>query len=177
MELKGSKTEANLKAAFAGESQARNKYTYFASTAKKEGFEQLSALFIETAENEREHAKRIFKFLNGIGKTNENLKAAAAGENYEWTEMYPEFAKTARGEGFSNIADFFEKVAEVEKEHENRYLTLLENLKKGGVFKKETSVKWKCRNCGYIHEGKEAIDVCPVCTHGKSYFELQAENY
>ena len=177
MELKGSKTEANLKEAFAGESQARNKYTYFASTAKKEGFEQLSALFIETAENEREHAKRIFKFLNGIGKTNDNLKAAAAGENFEWTKMYPEFAKTAKGEGFSNIAEFFEKVAEVEKEHEKRYLTLLENLTKGGVFKKETPVKWKCRNCGYIHEGKEAIDVCPVCSHGKSYFELQAENY
>jgi len=177
MELKSSKTEANLKAAFAGESQARNKYTYFASIAKKEGFEQLSAIFLETAENEKEHAKRILKFLNGIGDSKENLKAAAQGENYEWTSMYPEFEKVAREEGFTQIAEFFSKVAEVEKEHEKRYLTLLENLNAGKVFKKEATVKWKCRNCGYIYEGKEAPASCPVCAHAKSYFELAAENY
>ena len=177
MELKGSKTEANLKAAFAGESQARNKYTFFASVAKKEGFEQLSEIFFETADNEKEHAKRMFKFLKGIGNSKENLKAAAEGENCEWTSMYPGFSKTAKDEGFTEIAEFFSKLSEVEKEHEKRYNALLENINKDKVFKRENTVRWKCRNCGYIHEGKEALQICPVCNHPKSYFEIVAENY
>ncbi len=177
MELKGSKTEQNLQAAFAGESQARNKYTYFASVAKKEGYEQISAIFTETAGNEKEHAEVEFKFLSGIGNTIENLKAAASGENYEWTEMYPEFEKVAREEGFTEIADFFKEVAEVEAEHEKRYLALLKNVEEGKVFKKDETTKWKCRNCGYIHEGTEAPDICPVCDHPQSYYEVLAENY
>ena len=177
MELKGSETEANLKAAFAGESQARNKYTFFASVAKKEGFEQLSEIFFETADNEKEHAKRMFKFLKGIGNSKENLKAAEEGENCEWTSMYPGFSKTAKDEGFTEIAEFFSKLSEVEKEHEKRYNALLENINKDKVFKRENTVRWKCRNCGYIHEGKEALQICPVCNHPKSYFEIVAENY
>jgi rubrerythrin len=177
MELKGSKTEENLQAAFAGESQARNKYTYFASVAKKEGYEQISAIFTETAGNEKEHAEIEFKFLSGIGNTIENLKAAASGENYEWTEMYPGFEKVAREEGFTQIADFFKEVAEVEAEHEKRYLALLKNVEEGKVFKKDETIKWKCRNCGYIHEGTEAPEVCPVCDHPQSYYELMVENY
>lgn len=177
MELYGSKTEANLKAAFAGESQARNKYTFFASVAKKEGFEQLSEIFLETAENEKEHAKRMFKFLKGIGNSKENLKVAAEGENCEWTSMYPGFAKVAKEEGFAEIAEFFTKLSEVEREHEKRYNALLENINKDRVFKKENTVRWKCRNCGYIHGGKEALQLCPVCNHPKSYFEIVAENY
>ena len=177
MELKGSKTEQNLLAAFAGESQARNKYTYFAVVAKKECFEQIAGIFLETAENEREHAKREFDFLKGIGDTEENLKAAAEGEHYEWTQMYPEFEKVAREEGFTEIADFFKEVAEVEEEHEKRYLTLVENLKKGKVFKKDRVVRWKCRNCGYVHAGIEAPEKCPACAFPQSYYELMAENY
>ncbi len=177
MELKGSKTEANLMAAFAGESQARNKYSYYASQAKKEGYEQISGIFLETADNEKEHAKKIFKFLNGIGNTEENLKAAAAGENYEWTSMYKEFESVAREEGFVEIADFFESVATVEKEHEERYLALLENLKSGKVFKKDQELQWKCRNCGHIHTGKEAPQICPTCAHPQAYFEIRCENY
>lgn len=177
MELKGSKTEQNLLAAFAGESQARNKYTYFASVAKKEGYEQISAIFTETAGNEKEHAEVEFKFLSGIGNTIENLKAAASGENYEWTEMYPGFEKVAREEGFTEIANFFKEVAEVESEHEKRYLALLKNVEEDRVFKKDETKKWKCRNCGYIHEGNEAPETCPVCDHPQSYYELLAENY
>lgn len=177
MDLKGSKTEANLKTAFAGESQARNKYTYFASTAKKEGYEQISAIFIETADNEKEHAKRLFKFLDGIGCTADNLKEAAAGENYEWTSMYSEFEAVARAEGFNEIADFFKSVGLVEKEHEKRYLALLENLNKGSVFKKEQQLEWKCRNCGHIHYGQEAPETCPTCAHPQAYFEVRCENY
>jgi len=177
MELKGSKTEQNLWAAFAGESQARNKYTYFASVAKKEGYEQIAALFQETADNEKEHAKLIFKFLNGIGNTAENLKHAAEGENYEWSSMYKEFEKTAREEGFTEIASFFANVAKVEKEHEERYLALLKNVEESKVFKKEETMKWRCRNCGHIHTGKEAPEICPTCKHPKAYFEIAAENY
>ncbi|MCL6559707.1 MAG: rubrerythrin family protein [Firmicutes bacterium] len=177
MELKGSKTEANLKAAFAGESQARNKYTYFASVAKKEGYEQIAALFLETADNEKEHAKRIFKFLNGIGDTKANLKEAAGGENYEWTSMYREFEAVAREEGFTEIAEFFKKVAEVEKEHEKRYLALLENLNNGSVFKKEQELAWKCRNCGHVHTGSEAPKACPVCAHPQAFFEVKCDNF
>lgn len=177
MELKGSKTEANLKAAFAGESQARNKYSYFASVAKKEGYEQISAIFLETADNEKEHAKKIFKFLSGIGSTVDNLKEAAAGENYEWISMYKEFEAAAREEGFTEIADFFKSVATVEKEHEKRYLALLENLKKGNIFKKEQELEWKCRNCGHVFLGKEAPDLCPTCAHPQAYFEVKCENY
>ena len=177
MELKGSKTEQNLLAAFAGESQARNKYTYFAAVAKEEGLEQIAGIFLETAENEREHAKREFDFLKGIGTTNANLKAAAGGENYEWTEMYPGFERIARDEGFTEIADFFKEVAEVEEEHEKRYLALLKNLNEGRIFKKEKIVRWKCRNCGYIHEGTEAPEECPACGFPQSYYELMAENY
>ncbi|OPX83861.1 MAG: Rubrerythrin [Pelotomaculum sp. PtaB.Bin104] len=176
MELKGSKTEANLWTAFAGESQARNKYSYFSSAAKKEGFEQIAAIFTETADNEKEHAKRIFKFLNGIGNTAENLKVAAKGENYEWTSMYYEFEKVAREEGFTEIADFFKSVATVEKEHEKRYLALLENVKSGKVFKKDQAVAWKCRNCGHIHFGLEAPEECPTCAHPQAYFEVRGEN-
>lgn len=177
MELKGSKTEQNLLAAFAGESQARNKYTYFASVARKEGLEQIAGIFLETADNEKEHAKRIFSFLNGVGDTNANLTAAAEGENYEWTEMYPEFEKVAREEGFTKIAAFFREVAEVEEQHEKRYNALLKNLEGGKVFEKDEVVKWKCRNCGYVHEGEGVPKVCPACVHAQSYFELLCENY
>lgn len=177
MELKGSKTEANLKAAFSGESEARNKYTYFASVAKKEGYEQIAALFLETAENEKEHAKIHFKYLQGIGDTKANLADAAAGENYEWTDMYANFAKVAEEEGFTEIANRFRQIGEIEKHHEERYRKLLENLEDGTVFKKGSIVIWKCRNCGHIHVGLEAPEVCPVCAHPKSYFEIQAENY
>ena len=177
MELKGSKTEANLKAAFSGESEARNKYSYFASTAKKEGYEQISAIFLETADNEKEHAKRAFKFLNGIGCTEDNLKDAASGENFEWSSMYKDFEVVAREEGFTEIADFFQSVAAVEKGHEKRFLALLDNLNKGTVFKKEQEVEWKCRNCGHIHTGKEAPEVCPTCDHPRAHFEVRCENY
>ena len=177
MELKGSKTEKNLMTAFAGESQARNKYTYFASVAKKEGYEQIADLFEETAANEREHAKLWFKLIHGIGTTEENLKDAAAGENYEWTDMYATFAKEAREEGFDRIAALFEGVAAIEKEHEKRYLKLLENVENGLVFSKDGDTIWKCGNCGHIHIGKEAPKVCPVCAHSQAYFEVKAENY
>ena len=177
MELKGSKTEANLMTAFAGESQARNKYTYFASVARKEGYEQIAAIFEETAQNEKEHAKMWFKELNGIGNTAENLKAAADGENYEWTDMYAEFAKTAKEEGFDRIAFLFEEVAKIEKEHEERYLKLLENVKDGKVFEAGEVKIWKCRNCGHIVVGTKAPEVCPVCNHPKAFFEIKAENY
>ncbi len=179
MELKGSKTEQNLMTAFAGESQARNKYTYFASKAKKEGYEQIAAIFQETADNEKEHAKMWFKLLNGgeIGTTAENLQAAADGENYEWTDMYAEFAKTAKEEGFTRIAYLFEEVAKIEKEHEERYLKLLNNVKDGKVFEAGEVKIWKCRNCGHIVVGTSAPEVCPVCNHPKAYFEIKAENY
>ncbi len=177
MEFKGSKTEKNLLAAFAGESQARNKYTYFASAAKKEGYEQISAIFQETADNEKEHAKIWFKLLNGIGKTTENLKAAAGGEHYEWTEMYKEFAEEAKQEGFADIAALFEMVAKIEKEHEERYLALLKNIEDGVVFQRDDVVVWKCRNCGHIHIAKTAPKVCPVCSHPQSYFEIVSKNY
>lgn len=176
-ELKGTKTQKNLQEAFAGESQARNKYTYFASVARKEGYEQVAALFLETAENEKEHAKIWFKKLSGIGNTMENLKAAAEGENGEWTDMYPKMAAEAREEGFEDIARLFEGVARIEKEHEERYKQLLENLEQGKVFKKDGKVYWKCRNCGHIHEGIEAPEVCPVCAHPTAYFEVQEKNY
>ena len=179
MELKGSKTEQNLMTAFAGESQARNKYTYFASKAKKEGYEQIAAIFQETADNEKEHAKIWFKLLNGgeIGTTAENLNAAADGENYEWTDMYAEFAKIAKEEGFDHIAYLFEEVGKIEKEHEERYLKLLENVEEGLVFSKDGDRIWKCRNCGHIVVGTKAPEVCPVCSHPKAYFEIKAENY
>ena len=177
MELKGSKTQGNLLTAFAGESQARNKYTYFASKAKKEGFNQIAALFEETANNEKEHAKIWFKLLEGIGSTEENLLAAAEGENYEWTDMYAQFAEEAYQEGFDEIGYLFESVAKIEKEHEERYRALLKNLKNGEVFKKGDIVIWKCANCGHIHVGKEAPEVCPVCSHPKSYFEIASKNY
>ena len=179
MELKGSKTEKNLMTAFAGESQARNKYTYFASKAKKEGYEQIAAIFQETADNEKEHAKMWFKLLNGgeIGTTAENLNAAADGENYEWTDMYAEFAKIAKEEGFDHIAYLFEEVGKIEKEHEERYLKLLENVKEGKVFEAGEVKIWKCRNCGHIVVGTSAPEVCPVCNHPKAFFEIKAENY
>ena len=179
MELKGSKTEQNLMTAFAGESQARNKYTYFASKAKKDGYEQIAAIFEETANNEKEHAKLWFKELNGgeISSTLENLYAAAEGENYEWTDMYDEFAITARAEGFDRIAQLFEGVAEIEKEHEARYRKLIENIEGGLVFSKDGDRIWKCRNCGHICVGSSAPDVCPVCNHPQSFFEIKAENY
>ncbi|MBP3365733.1 MAG: rubrerythrin family protein [Treponema sp.] len=178
MELKGSKTEENLKTAFAGESQARNKYTYYASKARKDGFEQIAAIFEETANNEKEHAKMWFKLLNGgIKSTAENLKDAAAGENYEWTDMYAGFAKTARAEGFEDIAIAFEGVAAIEKTHEERYRKLLDNVTKELVFSKDGDAIWQCRNCGHIHVGKRAPEVCPVCSHPRSYFEVKAENY
>ena len=178
-ELKGTRTEANLMAAFAGESQARNKYTYYASKAKKDGYEQIAALFLETAENEKEHAKIWFKLLhNGaVPSTIENLEDAAAGENYEWTDMYAGFAKEAKEEGFDHIAALFEMVAKIEKEHEERYLKLLANVKDGVVFSKDGDVIWKCRNCGHIVIGKAAPELCPVCAHPKAYFEVKAENY
>ena len=175
----GTKTQKNLEAAFAGESEARNKYTYFASVAKKEGFEQISDLFLKTANNEKEHAKMWFKLLNGgeIGTTVENLNAAADGENYEWTDMYAEFAKIAKEEGFDHIAYLFEEVGKIEKEHEERYLKLLENVKDGKVFEAGEVKIWKCRNCGHIVVGTKAPEVCPVCSHPKAYFEIKAENY
>ena len=188
--LKETKTERNLLTAFAGESQARNRYTYFASQAKKEGYEQIAAIFLETADNEKEHAKRLFKFLQGgeveitasfpagvIGNTKENLKAAATGENYEHTKMYPEFARIAEEEGFEEIAEVFKAIAVAERQHEKRFLALLDNIKKDRVFKREKVVKWRCRNCGYIHEGKEPPEECPACAHPKAYFELLAENW
>ena len=179
MELKGSKTEQNLMNAFAGESQARNKYTYFASKAKKEGYQQIAAIFEETANNEKEHAKMWFKLLNGgqIRSTEENLLAAAEGENYEWTDMYEAFAKEAKEEGFDHIAFLFESVGKIEKEHEERYLKLLENVKDGKVFEAGEVKIWKCRNCGHIVVGTKAPEVCPVCSHPKAYFEIKAENY
>lgn len=188
--LKGTKTEKNLLTAFAGESQARNRYTYFSSQARKESYQQIMGVFLETADNEKEHAKRLFKFLEGgeveikasfpaglIGDTKENLKAAAAGENYEHTKMYPEFAIVAEKEGFQEIASVFRAIAVAERQHEKRYLNLLENMEKDRVFKRERVVKWKCRNCGYIHEGTEAPEECPACAHSRSYFELLGENY
>lgn len=188
--LKGTQTEKNLLTAFSGESQARNRYNFFASKAKKEGYEQISAIFTETAENEKEHAKRLFKFLEGgdveiaaafpagvIGETKENLRAAAAGENHEYTQMYPEFADIADEEGFGEIASVMRSIALAEKQHEKRYLALLKNIENGTVFKRDNVVKWKCRNCGYVHEGTEAPDECPACAHPKEYFELLAENY
>ncbi len=177
--LKGTQTEANLQTAFAGESQARNKYTYFASKAKKDGYVQIAAIFEETAKNEQEHAKMWFKLLNGgsIGSTAENLKAAAEGENYEWTDMYAGFAKTAREEGFNEIADLFDGVAAIEKEHEERYKKLLANVENGLVFSKEGDVIWQCSNCGHIVIGKKAPEVCPVCSHPQAYFQVKAENY
>lgn len=179
MELKGSKTEQCLMQAFAGESQARNKYTYFASKAKKEGYEQIAALFLETADNEKEHAKLWFKYLEGgdIKSTEENLEAAAGGENYEWTEMYPEFARIAESEGFKEIAAKFRLVAEIEKHHEERYKKLLNSVKTGVVFVSNDVAVWKCRNCGHIVVGKYAPEICPVCKHPKAFFELNATNY
>ena len=179
-ELKGTQTEKNLMTAFAGESQARNKYTYFASKAKKEGYEQIAAIFTETAENEKEHAKMWFKYLEGgeIKSTAENLKAAAAGENGEWTQMYKEFAEVAEKEGFYEIAAKFRGVGEIEKHHEERYLKLLENVEENKVFTKDTGIHiWKCRNCGHIHIGEKAPAICPVCAHPQAYFELEVENY
>ncbi len=188
--LKGTRTEKNLLTAFAGESQARNRYTFFASQAKKEGYQQIAAIFEETANQEKEHAKRLFKFLEGgeveiqasfpagvIGSTLENLKAAAAGENYEHTQMYPEFARIAREEGFHEIAAVFEAIAVAEQHHEARYKALAANIEAGKVFKKDAKVRWKCRNCGYIHEGEEAPDMCPSCAHSKAYFEVACENW
>lgn len=177
MELKGSKTEKNLQAAFAGESQARNKYTYFASVARKEGYEQIAAIFEETANNEKEHAKMWFKELGGIGNTAENLKAAASGENYEWTDMYEEFAKVAEEEGFKAIAMKFRAVGKIEKTHEERYLKLLNNVEMKAVFEKSEETMWECRNCGHLVIGKKAPLVCPVCGHPQSYFEVRKENY
>ena len=189
-ELAGSQTEKNLLKSFAGESQARTRYTFFASQADKDGYKQIQAIFLETARNEKEHAERFFKFLEGrpveitatypagkIGTTEENLEAAAEGEREEHSELYPEFAKVAREESFNAIATAFEKIAEVEKEHEKRYLKLLENVKQGRVFEREELVRWKCDNCGYVHEGKEAPEVCPSCLHPRKYFELKETNY
>ncbi len=178
MELKGSRTEANLMAAFAGESQARNKYTYYASKAKKDGYVQIAELFEETANNEKEHAKIWFKLLHGgIGPTAENLADAAAGENYEWTDMYATFAKEAREEGFLDIAALFEGVAKIEKEHEERYRKLLSNIEGGIVFSRDGDMIWECGNCGHVHVGKKAPELCPVCAHPQSYFKLKATNY
>ena len=177
MELKGSKTEKNLMTAFAGESQARNKYTYFASVAKKEGYEQISAIFQKTADNEKEHAKMWFKELNGISTTAENLAAAAAGENYEWTDMYEGFAKTAQEEGFPELAAKFRMVGQIEKNHEERYRALLKNVEAQEVFQKSEVKVWECRNCGHIVVGTAAPAVCPVCAHPQAYFEICAENY
>jgi len=190
MELKGSQTEKNLLTAFAGESQARNRYTYFASQARKDGFRQMEAIFLETANQEKEHAKRLFKFLQGgtaevtasfpagvIGTTAENLAEGAAGENYEWTEMYPSFAKVAREEGFGDIGTAFESIAVAEKQHEKRYLALKENIEKGQVFKREGQERWQCRNCGFVHDGTEPVAECPACAHPRDYFELVSENW
>ncbi len=189
-QLKGSETEKNLLKAFAGESQARNRYTYFASVARKQGYEQISAIFLETADNEKEHAKVFFKYLEGgevqitaaypagkIGNTSENLLAAAEGEKMEWGTLYPNFEKIARKEGFQDIANSFKEIAEVEEQHEKRYKKLLENIKNKEVFKKDKIVKWKCRNCGYVHEGKDAPETCPACKHPQSFYELLEENY
>ena len=177
MELKGSKTEQNLRAAFSGESEARNKYTYFASVAKKEGFQQIAAIFEETANNEKEHAKMWFKELKGLGTTAENLLAAAEGENYEWTDMYSTFADEAEAEGFNEIAAKFRKVAAIEKTHEERYRKLLSNVEMQQVFEKSEETMWECRNCGHLVMGKKAPEVCPVCNHPQSYFEVRKENY
>ncbi len=190
MTLKGSKTEKNLLAAFAGESQARNRYTYFASAARKAGYEQIAAVFLETADNEKEHAKIFFKLLEGgeveitaaypagiIGDTAANLQAAAAGENFEWSSLYQDFAEVAKKEGLLDAYNAFSQVAKVEKHHESRYLALLKNVKEGKVFLKDKSVKWHCRNCGYVHEGTAAPEKCPACQHPKGYFEVSAENY
>ena len=177
MDLKGTKTEQNLRTAFAGESQARNKYTYFASVAKKEGYEQIAALFLETAENEKEHAKLWFKHLGELGDTAANLKAAADGENAEWTDMYAGFAKTAREEGFEALSKQFEGVAAIEKRHEERYRKLLKNLEDKLVFSKDGDAIWVCRNCGHVVVGKEAPEACPVCAHPQAYFEILSENY
>ncbi|NQT91089.1 MAG: rubrerythrin family protein [Candidatus Omnitrophica bacterium] len=188
--IKGTETEKNLLASFAGESQARNRYTYFASVAKKAGYEQIAAIFLETAENEKEHAKRFFNLLEGgeleiqasypagvIGDTSQNLAASAAGENLEWTKLYKEAEETARKEGFDEVADQFKEIAEVEEEHEGRYRKLLKNIGDGAVFKRDSDVKWKCRNCGYVHKGKDAPEVCPACAHPQAYYELLCENY
>lgn len=179
MELKGSKTEQNLMTAFAGESQARNKYTYYASKARKDGYEQIAAIFEETANNEKEHAKLWFKELHGgeVPDTIVNLEDAAAGENFEWTEMYKEFAEVAREEGFTKIAYLFDSVGKIEKEHEKRYLTLLKNVKEDKVFHKDGDKLWICRNCGHVYIGKDALDVCPVCNHKQSFMEVKADNY
>ena len=177
MELKGSKTEKNLMTAFAGESEARNKYTYFASVAKKEGYEQISAIFLKTAENEKEHAKMWFKALGALGDTAKNLAAAAEGENYEWTDMYATFAREAEEEGFTDLAEKFRRVGEIEKSHEERYRALLSNVEMQKVFEKSEQTMWECRNCGHLVMGKKAPEVCPVCAHPKSYFEVRAKNY
>ncbi|MBQ6980789.1 MAG: rubrerythrin family protein [Clostridia bacterium] len=173
----GTQTEKNLQAAFSGESQARNKYTYFASKAKKEGFEQIADIFLKTADNEKEHAKMWFKELSGIGDTAENLAAAANGENFEWTDMYAEFAETAEKEGFPELAEKFRGVAAIEKHHEERYRALLKNIETAEVFKKSSVKVWECRNCGHIVVGEKAPDICPVCAHPQAYFEISAENY
>ena len=190
MSLKGTQTEKNILTAFAGESQARNRYAYFAKQAKKDGYEQIAAIFDETADQEKEHAKRLFKLLEGgeveitgafpagkIASTPENLAASAGGENYEWTEMYPSFAKTAREEGFEEIAEIMESIAVAEKQHEKRYNALLANIENGRVFKREEPAVWRCRNCGYLHEGTDAPDTCPACDHPQAHFELLGENY
>lgn len=179
MELKGSKTEQNLMTAFSGESGARNKYTFFASKAKKEGYEQIASIFEETANNEKEHAKMWFKLLNGgeVGSTLDNLREAANGENYEWTQMYNEFEEVARREGFDEIADLFKGVADIEREHEERYLTLLSRVEEEMVFKSEEETIWICRNCGHVYRSKEALEVCPVCKHGRAYQERKSSNY
>ncbi len=176
-DLKGTKTEKNLWEAFAGESQARNKYTYFASKAKKDGYVQIAKIFEETAANEKEHAEIWFKLLNGIGSTAENLKSAAEGENYEWTDMYAQMAKDAREEGFDHIAFLFDEVGKIEKEHEERYRKLLANVEGGLVFSRDGDMIWQCSNCGHIHVGKQAPEVCPVCVHPQAYFQIKAENY
>ncbi len=177
MDLQGSKTEKNLWEAFAGESQARNKYTYFAAQAKKDGYQQIAGIFEQTAHDEKEHAKRAYKFLDEFGDTEKNLETAAAGENYEWTSMYPEFEKVAEEEGFEEIAEFFGEVAEVEEEHEKRYLALLERVKDGTVFQRDEVVRWHCRNCGYVHTGKEAPELCPACVHPQAFYEIYCENF
>ena len=190
MQLKGTQTEKNILTAFAGESQARNRYTYFAAQARKDGFVQISDIFEETANQEKEHAKRLFKLLQGgdvevvaafpagiVGTTAENLKASAGGENHEWVEMYPSFAETARAEGLANIAAIFEAISAAEKQHEKRFLGVLANIEAGTVFKKAQPVVWRCRNCGYVHEGAEAVQVCPACVHPQAHFELLAENW
>lgn len=190
MGIQGTQTEKNLLTAFAGESQARNRYTYYASKARQEGFVQISDIFSETADQEREHAKRLFKFLEGgeaevcasfpagvIGTTAENLKAAAAGENYEWTEMYPSFAKTAREEGFDSVGAAFDAIGVAERQHDKRYSELLANIEGGRVFQRETPVKWRCRNCGYVHEGTDAPKACPACSHPQAHFEILGENW